>query len=80
MAQAPTDSSSAETADPEETSPNMIVYRKVRIWSYTQKSLFYVVGSGKNPMPLLNSEVYFRLLGCVAERVFSKVGVSNYSI
>uniref|UniRef100_A0A803VZW4 Regulator of G protein signaling 6 n=1 Tax=Ficedula albicollis TaxID=59894 RepID=A0A803VZW4_FICAL len=29
MAQAPTDPSSAETADPEESSPNMIVYRKI---------------------------------------------------
>jgi len=31
MAQAPTDPSSAEAADPEESSPNMIVYRKVRV-------------------------------------------------
>ncbi|XP_050831394.1 regulator of G-protein signaling 6 isoform X1 [Serinus canaria] len=29
MAQAPTDPSSGETADPEESSPNMIVYRKI---------------------------------------------------
>lgn len=63
MAQAPSDPSNVETADPEESSPNMIVYRKVRVWSCSKKSLKWL--ASKRMLYPVSSQRY--ISGCLDE-------------
>lgn len=71
MAQAPPDPSSVEAADPEESSPNMIVYRKVRIWTRGKNPFSLSLAYKRMPRPFWSQRCIW-LLGCTAERPSGK--------